>query len=247
MWDAEAGDGFREATVDEQSIVESCSLCAQLRALLEATGSAKPGAVHAGKRSLKLLCRRAYSKGWSMIDLSVTRQGSNQEWLLFPTQALSAFRYCNGKLCLKDMDNTFHEVLGDKVCNTNIPDFDSIKGWIESCKSHHGSSCEKKFHSGVDPRRLIDCREKRLCLAVDEPYACLSYVWGAHEVMAPTISGDVLPDVLPQTVSDAMAVTLQIGLRYLWIDRYCIDQSDAEAKHDAILNMDVICKSHPST
>ncbi|KAF2819418.1 HET-domain-containing protein [Ophiobolus disseminans] len=122
----------------------------------------------------------------------------------------------------------------------NTLDFPSIRGWIKSCKSHHGGSCEDKTHTGVGPKILIDCRERQLCSNVGSPYACLSYVWGALEVPIHRLSGDVLPEVLPQTVSDAMAVTLRIGLRYLWIDRYCIDQSDAEAKHDAILNMDII-------
>ncbi|CAN9083409.1 unnamed protein product [Alternaria alternata] len=45
---------------------------------------------------------------------------------------------------------------------------------------------------------------------------------------------------IPQTVSDAMCVTLKLGMRYLWVDRHCIDQENREEKHDAIRNMDSI-------
>jgi hypothetical protein len=92
---------------------------------------------------------------------------------------------------------------------------------------------------------LIDRLERQLCKEVDKPYVCLSYVWGAKETVHESASG-VLPETLPLTVSDAITVTLSVGFRFLWCDRYCIPQDDAEAKHDAIHSMDGICKSGPS-
>jgi hypothetical protein len=41
-------------------------------------------------------------------------------------------------------------------------------------------------------------------------------------------------------MEDAMYVALHIGIPYLWIDRYCILQDDANDKHEAIRNMDAI-------
>jgi hypothetical protein len=38
-----------------------------------------------------------------------------------------------------------------------------------------------------------------------------------------------------------MYFTLKIGLTYLWVDRYCIDQNNTEEKHDNIRNMEAIC------
>lgn len=61
-----------------------------------------------------------------------------------------------------------------------------------------------------------------------EQYAALSYVWdeGIHA------AGSWLKVVL-----DAALVTCQLCLRYLWVDRFCIDQEDAQAKHFLISHM----------
>jgi len=219
--------------------------CNQFLSLLEAAGSFDPGAPKPRNRDMRLVCRRVISRGWSMVDFSIAHPGSSREWLLFPTRALSAFRFNDGKLSLLDTDTTYHRSSLDEGHKAQAPDFNVMKGWIASCRSNHSASCGKKPQSGVGPVRLIDCEGRQLCLDVDKPYVCLSYVWGAHEATH-GISGGLLLEPLPQTVSDAMAVTLKIGFRYLWVDRYCIDQNDAEAKHSAILNMDRICKSTPA-
>lgn len=41
-------------------------------------------------------------------------------------------------------------------------------------------------------------------------------------------------------VQDAIIATQRLGWRYLWVDRYCIDQDDDEDKHDQIRAMDRI-------
>lgn len=98
----------------------------------------------------------------------------------------------------------------------------------------------------MGPRRLIDCEVRQLCDGGNKPYLCLSYVWGKIHAAHGASDGS-LPENLPQTIIDAITVTLNIGYRYLWVDRYCIDQADLEAKHDAIQNMDVICKPYYTT
>lgn len=71
---------------------------------------------------------------------------------------------------------------------------------------------------------------------------CLGHVWGDAPADRTTSENTTLADI-PQTVSDAMFVTLKLGMRYLWVDRYCIDQNNAEEKHDAIRNMDSIYRN----
>lgn len=41
-------------------------------------------------------------------------------------------------------------------------------------------------------------------------------------------------------MEDAIHVTKALDIRYLWVDRYCIDQTNEEEKHHTICNMDVI-------
>lgn len=87
----------------------------------------------------------------------------------------------------------------------------------------------------------MDCRARRIVAALDLSHVTLSYVWGsiAH------VEGynDQLPDVLPSIIEDSISVTLSLGYEYLWIDRYCIDQSKAgEVKHQVEM-MDLIYRN----
>jgi hypothetical protein len=49
-----------------------------------------------------------------------------------------------------------------------------------------------------------------------------------------------LPAYVPQVILDAMVVTLQLGYRYLWVDKYCISQNGNQDKHEQIRSMDII-------
>ena len=53
---------------------------------------------------------------------------------------------------------------------------------------------------------------------------------------------NTLPDDIPKVVEDAITVTKTLSWRYLWVDRYCIDQQDEVHKNDQINNMDKIYK-----
>lgn len=50
----------------------------------------------------------------------------------------------------------------------------------------------------------------------------------------------MLPDRLPRTVEDAIAVTRNLNYRYLWVDELCIDQSDPTHRMSQIGKMDQI-------
>lgn len=51
-----------------------------------------------------------------------------------------------------------------------------------------------------------------------------------------------LPHSLPPTIEDSITMVKELGLRYLWIDRYCIPQ-DGETKHDQIQGMNLVYKN----
>jgi len=59
----------------------------------------------------------------------------------------------------------------------------------------------------------------------------LSYLWGT--------SGEDGVD-WPRTVLDAVAVTRGVGMRYLWVDRLCINQEDDEEKGYLINRMTTV-------
>ncbi|KAI9150127.1 C2H2 finger domain transcription factor dvrA [Paramyrothecium foliicola] len=88
----------------------------------------------------------------------------------------------------------------------------------------------------VLPVAVIDCHTRRV-VSVPGPldYVALSYVWGPVAQGA-SPRGKTLPDNLPLTVEDAMAVVKELGLRDLWVDRYCLDQAD-KTEFQAQLNL----------
>lgn len=81
-------------------------------------------------------------------------------------------------------------------------------------------------------------------------YAALSYCWGHsnHFLLTVTTMGDLKNGFhvcqLPKTLQDAVKVTRQIGLRYLWVDALCIIQGkDTEAINDwntEVFRMDTV-------
>jgi hypothetical protein len=131
--------------------------------------------------------------------------------------------------------------LSGQIRDPNTFDCDQVKTWIRQCDEV--DTCGESKFEAISPQKLIDCRRREICENTSShPYVCLSYLWGPNLPVQIETHG-TLPEHLPVTISDAMIVTLEVGLRYLWVDRYCIDQSNAEEKHNNIRNMNAICKS----
>ena len=78
----------------------------------------------------------------------------------------------------------------------------------------------------------------------DMRYAALSYCWGGDQEQKTTtqnlqkreIDGVKLAE-LPKVLRDAVTVTMQLGLSYLWIDSLCIVQDDKLDKEAEVAKM----------
>jgi hypothetical protein len=63
-------------------------------------------------------------------------------------------------------------------------------------------------------------------------YACLSHRWGGSETGRATRASysalleDIAWDTIPRTFQDAIQFLLSLGIKYVWIDYYCIIQDD---------------------
>ncbi|KAI0858024.1 heterokaryon incompatibility protein-domain-containing protein [Xylaria cubensis] len=117
-------------------------------------------------------------------------------------------------------------------------DYEMIRPWIRYCQEHH-KLC-RPDSSIVNDLHLIDCESRRVKPAAEnDRYVALSYVWGR---CAAQQSDDFtkLPVSLPRVISDAISVTMALGYRYLWVDKYCIDQNNDFIKHDQIRQMHII-------
>jgi hypothetical protein len=86
-----------------------------------------------------------------------------------------------------------------------------------------------------------------------EPYATLSHRWGEAGFVTLTrhnleTFGRTIPlALIPKTFMDAIGVSLQLGIRYLWIDSLCIMQDKDDLSdwlHEAGLMQKVYLHSH---
>ena len=131
--------------------------------------------------------------------------------------------------------------------------FSLAKDWLDNCLKTH-KQCLKPSGSFM-PTRVIEIlhvrgnRVLRLRETESEnpvPYAALSYCWGGEQVVCTTkktlyrhLTRINVAD-LPATVRDAILVTEKLGLRWIWIDSFCILQDDDYDKAFEIGHMPLI-------
>lgn len=116
-----------------------------------------------------------------------------------------------------------------------------VRKWVSHCeKGHTHPDCNPSGLIGLDEFCVIDCEARTLVVCpLGRPYVTLSYVWGTEPTEG--LEGIVkIPETLPRVIEDAIQVTLSLGYRYLWVDRYCIPQGDDAVKANLIQNMNRI-------
>ncbi|KAK3388379.1 heterokaryon incompatibility protein-domain-containing protein [Sordaria brevicollis] len=144
----------------------------------------------------------------------------------------------------------------DKVLDSI--NWEIVAEWLSACKSKHAYYCNTnvcpdtmlEFLDNVPNFCLIDCVTDTIIPAKgiqNLEYCTLSYVWGDSSFVTSSqpegidakSSVPILPksNLRPRVVNDAMDVVRQIGSRYLWVDRYCIPQSDHNSKDIQIQKM----------
>lgn len=92
-------------------------------------------------------------------------------------------------------------------------DYDLIRHWIADCKKTHTERCSPISVNTIQNLRVIDCKTRSV---IDAPrdcrYVALSYVWGSQD---PYQANKFAP-----VVEDSITVVLQLGLKYLWVDKH---------------------------
>ncbi|KAK4228747.1 heterokaryon incompatibility protein-domain-containing protein [Podospora fimiseda] len=125
-------------------------------------------------------------------------------------------------------------------------DYEVIKEWIKECCSKHENERCGSFepHEGnIKGMRVIDVETRYVVPFLGgEDYAALSYVWGYVEgkPLVPPGKDGKLPEEIPKTIEDAIEVTKGLGVKWLWVDQFCIDQEDMTQKMGQIAVMDRI-------
>ena len=126
----------------------------------------------------------------------------------------------------------------------------TARTWLQTCTTTHHACGNKSRRtttgSGIlKPRHLIkifkrskgSTTDPELCLVetthIERPkYATLSYCWGGDQPVK-LKRGNIISwrskisfSDLPRTLKDAILVTAELGLEYIWIDALCIIQDD---------------------
>jgi hypothetical protein len=148
-------------------------------------------------------------------------------------------------ICATDSEYLTNSIASIRPVEHDRVDFGVLKRWFACCRLNHDSSfCNMKEELSVTNLRVIDCRSRSLIHTPPHcEYVALSYVWGDHTAAVMDLSiGDVLPSTVPRTIEDAITATLRLGFRFLWIDRYCIQQGNKDDFHTQVKQMDRIYK-----
>ncbi|QPH18969.1 hypothetical protein C2857_004099 [Epichloe festucae Fl1] len=112
-------------------------------------------------------------------------------------------------------------------------DLSIASDWLQFCDRHHQGRCGRRQVSrDLHGFKLIDCIQsppKVVERPITEDYVALSYVAGSDT-----------SDSWSNVVQDAIAVTRELKLRYLWMDKLCIDSSNLAERTQHIDRMDEI-------
>jgi heterokaryon incompatibility protein (HET) len=127
-----------------------------------------------------------------------------------------------------------------RLLNTGSIDFSVLNGWLYLCQTMHTRVCnaQRREEISLQHFKLIDCHTRQIVTADHADYIALSYVWGPTEECHEF--SEQLPTTLPRTIEDAIIVTQNLGLRYIWIDRYCINQQRKGHAYLQMSQMDLI-------
>jgi len=115
-----------------------------------------------------------------------------------------------------------------------------IKSWLHACEREHEGCRPNPANELNTSLYLIDVFEECITLnpVLNVRYIALSYVWGnvkstkltsgnMKELRKPrSLSSGSDVAIVPQTIRDAMRLTADLDVRYLWVDCLCLIQND---------------------
>jgi hypothetical protein len=125
-------------------------------------------------------------------------------------------------------------------------DFAVIQQWLHHCTSSHKSVC-KDIKTRITNFKVISCSSLEIEAAPESSlYAALSYVRGHPDARSRETSPIASSSTgksgkeFPRTIRDAITVCKELGIPFLWVDKYCIDQESPEEMLEQINQMDAI-------
>lgn len=132
---------------------------------------------------------------------------------------------------------------------------EKIQKWLEQCEMNHRLCSDQLVDPNFLPRRLLDVgsvgdatirlidTDDLASGLADARYICLSYCWGRNQPLVTTTWNLAshkrgLPIAkLPQTILDAVKITRDLQIAFLWVDALAIKQDDVMDKWEDISQM----------
>lgn len=124
-------------------------------------------------------------------------------------------------------------------------DVEFVKKCLSRCQTDHQDTCAPSRPPAVGIK-LIDCFSRMVVQKSEScQYAALSYVWSQCDTdysTETTVSArrDKIIDKLPRLLEHSISLVRDLGIKFLWCDRYCIDQNNAEEVVTQVQQMDRI-------
>lgn len=151
-------------------------------------------------------------------------------------------------LCvLEDDEFDPNTTLSSRRISSKHIDVEIVRQWLSTCNRLHPMTCAAIRSDGLHDILLLDVPSRTLVRYPQEgcQYLALSYVWGPISQQSFEVGSSLTN--LPQTIEDAVTLTLQLGKRYLWVDSLCINQRDEVEKHQQIEKMSIIYRGAETT
>ncbi|KAF2804856.1 HET-domain-containing protein [Mytilinidion resinicola] len=174
----------------------------------------------------------------AVLSLVKSEKSNSQRPQLLSKEVLNQWGYIYSDTV---MNLALHPRILGRVLKPDFIDTSILRGWMNFCITRHISTCKILEETSIPSLRVIDCFSRKVVEApVDCRYVAMSYVWGQRGKNADwnlSSTSNALPEELPAVIEDAIFVVKHLGLRFLWIDRYCIIQDN---KEDVIRHMGVM-------
>jgi hypothetical protein len=138
------------------------------------------------------------------------------------------------------LDPRVRKLYGAHLLDLKNFDVQAANHWISYLQSNHQATYQLTSLPRMQSFQVIDCKTKTVIKAPPQcSYVALSYVWGEYS----TTDRSSSLSCAPKLILDSIEITQKLKSRYLWVDRYCINQSDTTEKHEQICQMDMIYAS----
>jgi hypothetical protein len=99
-----------------------------------------------------------------------------------------------------------------RCINSRSIDYALLRMWLSQCTSEHSETCLPSKSLPALKLKVLNCKTRKIVRVVGVcSYVALSYVWG------PSPQQEQASETLgfPQTIEDAMVVTLMLGFEYI--------------------------------